>query len=237
VIMGHAVRDDQTKELEQGLAVPAGFIFIDAAICRILSRCRLPETRTAEGLLLNALRDEKIASLELGHWLASRNNIRGQMTGANWHSAELSVTDVHGSGRSVVRFKGQNRNLHHFAINEADFTAWLDNLAPVEQSESADQAELSKNVGDIPAPLAVATKKRGGGRKPKYAWEPVLRKLRSQLEDEGIPADGDGGQAKLEKMVEQHFLPGPTPGETAIRARVGAEIRAARERLASEVGN
>jgi hypothetical protein len=78
------------------------------------------------------------------------------------------------------------------------------------------------------------TPKRGGGAPPRFNWEPALSKLRARLEDYGAPANGDGGQAELERFVASLFLPDHCPGETVIRERVRKEIQAYRHSLNKE---
>ena len=66
--------------------------------------------------------------------------------------------------------------------------------------------------------------KRGGGRKPKYEWEPVRRMVMQKLREDGAPKKGDGGQAKLEKFVAEQFLPDACPSEAQIRDKVAKWI-------------
>ncbi len=59
-----------------------------------------------------------------------------------------------------------------------------------------------RETSEVPA-VEAAAPKRGGGRPANPHWVTVIPKLRKRLEDDGAPADGDGGQAKLERFVAE----------------------------------
>jgi hypothetical protein len=109
-------------------------------------------------------------------------------------------------------------------------------IAPPEPIQS--QTQQDSTIGNSALGTAVLNvsvpRKRGGGRRPKYLWQPVLAKLRERLEDDGAPADGDGGQAELERFVVSQFPPDACPGESLIRERVRNEIDAFRHDLNKE---
>lgn len=100
----------------------------------------------------------------------------------------------------------------------------------VERAALIKEADL---VGWLRSILKMAAK-RGGGRPPKYDWEPVLEKLRNRLMDDGAPAFGDGGQAELERFVADQFPIDDCPAESVIRPKVRDEIRAFRQSLNSQ---
>ncbi len=76
-----------------------------------------------------------------------------------------------------------------------------------------------------------AAPKRGGGRRTKYDWPPVLAKLQEWLVDNGAPMDGDGNQAELERFAASLFHPDDCPSESSIRPKVREAIENFRSRL------
>jgi hypothetical protein len=74
--------------------------------------------------------------------------------------------------------------------------------------------------------------KRGGGRRQKYDWPYVTLRVLERLQNDGVPVEGDGGQAKLERFVTGLFPPDDDlPAESVIRDRVHGIIAAFRRRL------
>jgi hypothetical protein len=72
---------------------------------------------------------------------------------------------------------------------------------------------------------------RGGGRRPKYNWENATVGLFKRLQDDGVPVEGDGGQANLERFVAGFFAPDCSPAPSVIRAKVRSIIEAFRRSL------
>jgi hypothetical protein len=69
------------------------------------------------------------------------------------------------------------------------------------------------------------------GRPDKYDWLQAIIKIVTQLNADGIPKKGDGGQARLEKMVADLFGPDNAPGETAIKKIVKETMAAFRQSM------
>jgi hypothetical protein len=79
--------------------------------------------------------------------------------------------------------------------------------------------------------------KRGGGPRPTYDWAPANAALLRKLEEDGAPADGDGGQAELERLAAATFGPDHAPAESLIRKNVRKAIIAYRNSLDGEATN
>jgi hypothetical protein len=79
--------------------------------------------------------------------------------------------------------------------------------------------------------LAASPPRRGGGRRAKYDWARVSIKLILRLQEDGVPAEGDGGQAELERYVASLFSPDDCPAPSVIREWVHAIIEAYRREL------
>jgi hypothetical protein len=108
--------------------------------------------------------------------------------------------------------------------------SWLlvDQTARGVEAGKAPPSEVIQDHAEDPPP---ARQKHPGGRPPKYQWAPVLAKLRRQLEDYGAPAEGDGGQAVLERFVADQFPPDDRPATSTIREKVRKTIEAYRHFL------
>lgn len=82
--------------------------------------------------------------------------------------------------------------------------------------------------------LKASERPRPRGRPPRYDWPRVEAVLLQRLSDDGAPAAGDGGQARLEDLVESLFPPDDCPSESLIRTKVSAFIKKFRCGLEAE---
>jgi hypothetical protein len=178
-------------------------------------------------LVLALQRGEVIASAV--RFSAENGSRREYMTRADW--ADLALNTVTEEPRTLVPFRQVNRPSGGFPDR-----SWKD----VKIEADGLQRKWPGLQGTNGPAIGVPKKKGPGGKPRKYNWEPVLKKLRDDLVDEGAPAANDGGQAKYEKFVRDQFPPDNCPGESIVRVRVCETIKAFRDSLGalgSKAGN
>jgi hypothetical protein len=91
-----------------------------------------------------------------------------------------------------------------------------------------------RNAGsskDVPPEPMPDQRQRGGGRRRKHDWPYVTLKLLQRLQDDGAPAEGDGGQAELEQYVADLFPSDNCPSSSLIREWVSDTIKAYKRSL------
>jgi len=83
-----------------------------------------------------------------------------------------------------------------------------------------------------------AQTKKNGGRSPTPVWKKIFPKMREWLVENGVPARGDGEQAKLEEQVQEWVEGmGKSFAESTIRAHVRNAINQRREELSIPNGS
>jgi hypothetical protein len=80
-------------------------------------------------------------------------------------------------------------------------------------------------------PTGEVARKRGGGQRAKYDWAKVTEVILCYLQENGVPAPGDGGQAHLERLAASTFHSDYCPSESSIRPKVSDIIKGYRESL------
>jgi hypothetical protein len=106
--------------------------------------------------------------------------------------------------------------------------------APDAAAVSVRTEPASEALPAFPPEPKAPERSRPGGRPPRYDWPRVEAVLLQRLSDEGAPAAGDGGQARLEELAKSLFLPDDCPTESLIRTKVSGFIKEFRRGLGAE---
>jgi hypothetical protein len=143
-----------------------------------------------------------------------------------------NVTANWRTGHLVIRDKDTLDNPRHVPI-EAEWELVIHAVSDWQARKRSAEAHAARASSSSEASLEPKpeSRRRGGGRPPKYDWARVSVKLILMLQEIGVPAEGDGGQAELEGYVASLFPPDDCPTTSVIREWVSALIKAYRHEL------
>jgi hypothetical protein len=155
--------------------------------------------------------------------------LRPRNVAANWEAGHLVISDPDTLDNPL-----------QFSI-EAEWEAVIDAVSDWERQQrnkaafaaraAARDSVSTATYSEAPPEPAPSPRRRGGGRRPKYNWPHVSVKLILRLQEDGVPAEGDGGQAELERYAAGLFPPDDCPAPSAIREWVSAIIEEYRREL------
>jgi hypothetical protein len=153
----------------------------------------------------------------------------------NWEEIPREAVDWD-AGRIIFGPRDDPANPPEQASIEAEWEAVRHAVSHWQSQQSnvevfADRARLQASSKEVsPEPMS-DQRQRGGGRRRKHDWPYVTLKLLQRLQDDGAPAEGDGGQAELEGYAASLFPPDACPSESLIREWVHGTIKAYKRSL------
>jgi hypothetical protein len=152
-----------------------------------------------------------------------------ELAEVDWGDWTVGGWDTSRGGRARCPVEVWWREVERWAAPEVERLKAVDvNTAQTIDPGRAEERPL-QDPTEPRAPIKSSSAR--SGRPDKYDWLQAIIKIVTQLNADGIPKKGDGGQARLEKMVADLFGPDNAPGETAIKKIVKETMAAFRQSM------